>query len=382
MSAWVYQDAKQVEKYGEQAAAWCVGWYDPEGKRRCKSCGRGAEAKKNADRLRKNIDAQLLTGTYQNHEKKTWQEFRKEFQARVIEGMGSRNQEETLHALDQFERVVSPKRIGTITSRTVAEFVAKRRREAAHKRANDEADNGRRVSPATINKELRHLRAVFRKAAKWGYLPKSPDFDFLKELQRLPTYISPEDFAVIYHAADQARLPADQAYPAAEWWRGLLVTAYMSGWRIGALLSLRREDVDFEGATALSRAEHNKGKRDQIIHLHPVVLDHLRKLPGFGPVFFPWNYRRATIFTEFGRIQAAAKVKPPAGRDHYAFHDLRRAFATLNADRLTPDALQLLMQHRDYQTTQRYIAMARQLKPAAQNLFVPDLQAKPTAVSG
>ena len=92
--------------------------------------------------------------------------------------------------------------------------------------------------------------------------------------------------------------------------------------------------------------------------------------------------RRVTIFTEFGRIQAAGKVKAPQGRDHYAFHDLRRAFATLNADRLTPDAMQLLMEHKDYQTTQSYIAMARHLKPAAQNLFVPDLQAKPAAVSG
>ena len=31
------------------------------------------------------------------------------------------------------------------------------------------------------------------------------------------------------------------------------------------------------------------------------------------------------------------------------------------------------MQHKDYQTTQRYINMARQAKPAAQNLYVPSL---------
>ena len=29
-------------------------------------------------------------------------------------------------------------------------------------------------------------------------------------------------------------------------WRALLVTAYMTGWRIGSLLALRREDVDLE----------------------------------------------------------------------------------------------------------------------------------------
>jgi integrase len=61
-------------------------------------------------------------------------------------------------------------------------------------------------------------------------------------------------------------------------------------------------------------------------------------------------------------------------KEHYGFHDLRRAFATMNAATLTPDALQALMQHKDYQTTQRYINMARQLKPAVENLYVPKLE--------
>src|SRR5262249_58357120 len=41
--AWVYQDDKQVKKVGEAKASWYVGWLDPEGKRRCKSFGRGAD---------------------------------------------------------------------------------------------------------------------------------------------------------------------------------------------------------------------------------------------------------------------------------------------------------------------------------------------------
>jgi hypothetical protein len=56
------------------------------------------------------------------------------------------------------------------------------------------------------------------------------------------------------------------------------------------------------------------------------------------------------------------------------FHHLRRACATMNADRLTPDALRLLIQHQDYQTKQRYTSMTRQTKPAVHNLFVPPLE--------
>jgi hypothetical protein len=40
-------------------------------------------------------------------------------------------------------------------------------------------------------------------------------------------------------------------------------------------------------------------------------------------------------------------------RHVYGFHDLRKAFATLNADRLTPDAWRELIRHKSYSTTQR-----------------------------
>jgi integrase len=57
----------------------------------------------------------------------------------------------------------------------------------------------------------------------------------------------------------------------------------------------------------------------------------------------------------------------------YGFHDLRRAFATMNADKLTPDTLQTLMRHKSYTTAQRYINMARQMDAAVASLHVPDV---------
>jgi integrase len=365
MKAWIYQDDKQVKKHGAEAASWYVGWLDPEGKRRGKSCGPGARGQDLAEKFRKKVEAELLTGTYQSNINKTWAEFRKEYDAKVHEGMEPGTREQSVYALDHFERIVKPVRMRSLSTRAVAEYVARRRTERGGK-------PGSLVSPATINKELRHVRAALKRAAKWKYLAEVPDFEFLKEMKKLPTYVPPEHFAQLYQACDQAKRPAGLHYPAADWWRGLLMTAYMTGWRVGSILALRRMDVDLDAGTALSRAKENKGKRDQLIVLHPVVIEHLRKLPSFGPVFFPWDHGRRQLFEEFEHLQQAAGVRP-AGKERYGFHDLRRAFATLNADRLTPDALQVLMQHQDYQTTQRYINMARQLKPAAQNLFVPDV---------
>ena len=49
---------------------------------------------------------------------------------------------------------------------------------------------------------------------------------------------------------------------------------YMTRWRIGSLLALRWEDVHFEVGFALSQATESKGKRDQRIPLHPLVIEH------------------------------------------------------------------------------------------------------------
>lgn len=95
-------------------------------------------------------------------------------------------------------------------------------------------------------------------------------------------------------------------------------------------IGLRRDDLDLEAGTAVTQAEDNKGKRDERVNLHPVVVEHLR-----------------------------------------------RAFATMNADRLTADALQALMWHKSYRTTQVYINMARQMKAAVEALHMPEaLRAK------
>jgi integrase len=157
--------------------------------------------------------------------------------------------------------------------------------------------------------------------------------------------------------------------------------AYMTGWRIGDLLSLRREDLDLDVGTAITRAQDNKGKRDELIKLHSVVLEHLRKTPNFGPMVFPWSHDRRSLLSEFARIQEKAGIKLVCPGRHertrfchvYGFHDLRRAFATMNADRLTADALQALMRHKSYQTTQRYINIRRQLDDAVAGLHVPDV---------
>jgi integrase len=243
-------------------------------------------------------------------------------------------------------------------------------------------NRGSLLSPASINHDLRHLKAALKVAKQWKYLADMPHFRMEKEPKKLVSYVTRDDFALIYKPCAVATMPERIAnIDPADWWRALLTMGYMTGWRIGDLLALRREDVDLDAATAISWAVNNKGKRDERIKLHPAVVAHLRKLTAaFAPVVFPWNHNARTLYSEFWRIQEAAGIHldcPEAHEhtpacDYYGFHDLRRAYATMNADKLTADTLQALMRHKSYQTTQKYIAMARQMDAAVAALHVPE----------
>jgi integrase len=268
-----------------------------------------------------------------------------------------------------------PHPVFAISTPHVDDFIAARRQEPGRKQ-------GDAVSPYSVNKDLRHVKAALAVAVEWGYLPRLPKFRMERTPKKLPTFVTREHFALIYGpGCEAARKPAGLPYPPADWWRGLLALARMTGWRIGDMLALRRDQLDLDAGTAVSLAEDNKAKRDERVNLHPALVEPLRRLAGFTPTVFPWTHNRRTLDVEFARIQEAGGIRLPCPRGHkhtrychvYSFHDLRRAFATCNAGRLTGDELQALMRHKSYQTTQLYINMARQMEEVVGKLDVPEV---------
>lgn len=401
--AWVKQIASQVAKYGEEAASWYCEWDEPDGTRRIKSCGPGKKGRKAADKMAERLRAELLTGTYNRQEGATWEEFRGKYLDVVVSGLAERSRPSIAKSLNHFERILhlKEKTVAAVTTERVADFVAARRKERGKK-------PGSRVSPATINSDLRHIKAALRMAEEWGYIDRVPVFKPQREPERLQRYVTPEHFAAIYKACDVATQPDDMHVPPAEWWRTLMAFLMMTGWRVGAALALRWRDVDLQAGTVTTRARDNKGKRDAVTPLSPALIELLKPLQTFDPrPVFPWEMDRTWLTKEFHRIQKAAGVDLPCrvtgrtegeleslrdaakrqdrrfvqGDEHectpachkYGFHSERYAFATLNAESMSTEALQALMHHKSRLTTERYINFARQLKPAADGIHVPEV---------
>lgn len=379
-SAWVFQHPKEVARVGEKKAAWNVGWHEPDGKRRQQSFGPGSNGKKDAFRMKKQIEAELLTGTYVIKRSVSWGRFREELRDDVFSSMGDENARIYENALEHFQRITKPRNVASIGVKKIDQYISVRSGEQGRKK-------GSKVSPATINKELRCLKSAFNYAHEWGYLPIKPSFKkrWIREPEKLPCFVTDEDFTKIYDACKVAERPMIPNVSPAVWWQALLIMAYMTGWRIDELLSFKRKDLDLVEGTAITRHKDNKGKRDALISIHDMVIDHIKKIHSFDEFVFPWPLARRQLYDQFHAIQEAAEIYLDCDEDHehndschhYGFHDIRRAFATGNAGTLSSEELQGLMRHQSYTTTKKYINMAKQLRSdISQKLKIPTLNEK------
>jgi integrase len=371
MKAWLFQDYRQKQKLGKDAP-WSVGWIDPEGKRRSKRLGSKTAAQKYARRT----EGELAAGLYESQARKSWKEFRRDYEAKVLTNLKPRSRTECRIALDHFERLINPAQVGGLKTAHIDEYVSKRRAERGRK-------PGSVVSPYTIKKEIGAIRAALNVAHDWGYLARVPKFRKIKVPDAMPRPITRDHFEAIYAKADVATMPEGLPYPPGDWWRGIFMFAMTTGWRKEEILRFERDDLDLSTGRIKTRYGDNKGGRDEFDYLPVATVEHLRRLVSFHAQVFPWPHDLRTFDVQFHRIQRAAGIHLPCiiDRPHectptchlYGMHDLRRAYATENCDRLPLPVLQKKMRHKDISTTMRYVEMASKMRRATEQIYVPDM---------
>src|SRR5262245_19794216 len=211
-------------------------WIDPDtGARKSKSA-KTADPEA-AEKARADHEYELNHRIYQEPSKLTWERFREMYEAEHVSGLAAKSGKKISSVFNSFERHANPKRLEQITERTISLYVTKLRSE------------GRSV--ATINGHLRHLKHALRWATEQRLRSSCPRIKKLKELKKLPRKITTEEFERLL-----AKATSDD-------WRALLLTGWYTGMRLGELLALTWNEIDFPNRRILCVAETTKARRDE-----------------------------------------------------------------------------------------------------------------------
>lgn len=216
-----------------------------------------------------------------------------------------------VYAIRNFDRHLSrPARLADLTDDNLSSF--------AEARLNQ-------VSSASVNRDLASLLALWRFASRQGVASGWPHLDLCKEPRRVPVAWTQEEFNRLI--ACVTRLDgAVGEHPARLWWHALMLVAFDSGERIGALLGLRWECVDLSAGWITFQAETRKGAReDSIVCIAPDTAETLRLIRRKSGLVFRWPMSRSYIWAKLGAILDAAGLPSDRRRK---FHCVRRTVAS------------------------------------------------------
>jgi integrase len=181
------------------------------------------------------------------------------------------------------------------------------------------------VAPATRNKELSELTAMWRLAARMKLLETWPEIQPEHEPEREPIAWLPEELAMLL--AECKRQTGEIGnVPAWLWWTGIVHVILDTGERVTAVIESEWSWV--QGEWLRIPAEHRKGKtRDRQYKLSAGTAELLEQIRQFGErKIFPWPLNRNYLWERYKRIVDSAGL--PTGRK-YQFHALRKTVGSV-----------------------------------------------------
>ena len=251
---------------------------------------------------------------------------------RHIKGYSERTCSEYLKDLKGFAKWVKANkedaRWSTLTRSDIDEYITMRAKEG--------------IKPATTNRELSAISALYRFFIREGLLTSNPARfqSRRKQGEHLPNTIPSEDLQKAYrHSVGVVHV-----------WIGLLST---TGIRISELLGLNWEDIDFK---ACALEIHGKGNKDRIVYTTAEYLDLMRQAYERNPTegrIFRYNERDA-------RHMIWEALKPYSRAKQLSPHAIRHTFATTLARQgVNVATIATILGHNRIATTQKYIDMAQ-----------------------
>lgn len=309
----------------DKSKSYRIKWFDPStGKRGTMT----VRDQKRAEYERARLIKDLTDGTHKDVRRISWNEFVADDVSKI---KGKENRAKTKRALERFGELcnpVSPRRVTFVMLET---FVAELQ--------------DCRLKPATINLDLRCLRAGLNRAVKRGYLAEHP-FDtclFQAEQEKPPRIITAQEESAILEAA--------QELYGFRMWSFVHMCLNTGGRNHSEVIPLEWSRVNLDKRDGHVHFSNTKSHYDRIIPLRADTIDVLQRLKAQtlktgGPFIGMHN----NLNRKWGRIKRAAGVDSVI-----VMHDLRKTFITrlIRANVPLP-TVQKLAGHRDIKTTLKY----------------------------
>jgi integrase len=339
---------------------WYLRWWEPtpdgsKWKERWKSTK--TTVKKDADRQRRKLERELDAGRRAEAEM-TWEDFVKEFETKHAARKPATTLAMYKQCLKAFTETAKPKRLAKVTHGLLEDFANQRLKEG--------------FASATVNKDLRHIRAALRWAKRRGYISEAPDFKdvFIREDRKKPVIIPEEDFLAMVKALRKPDLSLK--HRPADWWRVFLYVAYYLGLRRGEILGITWGQVALDALEVHVLASTSKARKERVVPLSTDLASILKQWKEQQPQvrnkdeLLPWPYDTfRQLYEDWHAIQKAAGI--PEG-EHYVPKNCRSTCASeLIAANVPTVVVKDFLGHATVATTENYYINTKPAMRAAAN---------------
>ena len=150
------------------------------------------------------------------------------------------------------------KNLASVDAGMIERFASYRLRSPSRRR------KGLNVDRSTVNTELKAIKSFLNRAVELGYLRESParKVRLLGTVRKNPRFFSEAEVGMIMRDCRDA------------WAKMIYLMLFLTGMRIGELVNLEWEDVDFENRRITIRSKDfwkPKGKEERAVPMHGVV---------------------------------------------------------------------------------------------------------------
>jgi integrase len=298
---WIYK-RKRIK-------GWWVGWYE-SGKRKTKALPNKALA----EHFRRIKYAQLNSDVFTGTVTVDWNQIRDEYvHSKKVAGCVEASIYEVALTLRHFERLVGRCNSKQIKQNAIDKYILER---------------GKEVIRSTVNKDIRNLRAFINWCRKNRYVNGEIEIKELKEDERPVISLG--------HTQIKKLLSTSKRYKTM-WMRILL--ALGTGLRLRDIEIWRISDIDFENIYVTTRSKKTRKSMGSRPVPVPIMAELKKYVSGL-------DAKQENIFTDNFSRYRWKKIRQKLGLDDFTFHDLRKTFGSVLAQRgVSTAVIQKLLEH-------------------------------------